>query len=41
LFDSALAQGRAVILLDGLDEVQRDRNRLVNKVEAFARQASA
>ncbi len=41
LFDSAMAQGRAVILLDGLDEVQRDRNRLVNKVEAFAREASA
>jgi formylglycine-generating enzyme required for sulfatase activity/energy-coupling factor transporter ATP-binding protein EcfA2 len=39
LFESALAQGRAVILLDGLDEVQRDRAHLVNKVEAFAREA--
>lgn len=41
LFDSALAQGRAVILLDGLDEVQRDRPYLVNKVEALAREAVA
>ena len=40
LFESALAQGRAVILLDGLDEVQRDRARLANKVQAFARQAA-
>jgi len=40
LFESALAQGRAVILLDGLDEVQRDRERVVNKVEAFAREAA-
>ena len=39
LFESAIAQGRAVILLDGLDEVQRDRAHLVNKVEAFAREA--
>jgi formylglycine-generating enzyme required for sulfatase activity/energy-coupling factor transporter ATP-binding protein EcfA2 len=37
LFDSAIAQGRAVILLDGLDEVQRDRAHMVAKVEAFAR----
>jgi formylglycine-generating enzyme required for sulfatase activity len=37
LFDSAIAQGQAVILLDGLDEVQRDRAHLVAKVEAFAR----
>ncbi len=41
LFESAIAQGRAVILLDGLDEVQRDRARLANKVQAFARQAAA
>jgi predicted NACHT family NTPase len=41
LFDDALATGRAVILLDGLDEVQRDRAHLVNKVEAFARDALA
>lgn len=40
LFESALAQGRAVILLDGLDEVQRDRERVVNKVEIFAREAA-
>jgi formylglycine-generating enzyme required for sulfatase activity/energy-coupling factor transporter ATP-binding protein EcfA2 len=40
LFDMALAQGRAVILLDGLDEVQRDRPHLVNKVQAFARKAA-
>jgi len=38
LFDSAIAQGRAVILLDGLDEVQRDRQRLVHKVEVFAQE---
>ncbi len=41
LFNDALATGRAVILLDGLDEVQRDRAHLVNRVEAFARDALA
>lgn len=41
LFDHAITTGAAVILLDGLDEVQRDRNHLVNKVEAFAREAIA
>jgi formylglycine-generating enzyme required for sulfatase activity/energy-coupling factor transporter ATP-binding protein EcfA2 len=40
LFDSAIAQGRAVILLDGLDEVQRDREHVVDKVEVFAREAA-
>jgi formylglycine-generating enzyme required for sulfatase activity/energy-coupling factor transporter ATP-binding protein EcfA2 len=39
LFDEAIRQGRAVILLDGLDEVQRDRANLVQKVEAFAHEA--
>ena len=39
LFDAAIRQGRAVILLDGLDEVQRDRASLVQKVEAFAHEA--
>ncbi len=41
LFDSAIVQGKAVILLDGLDEVQSDRAYVVNKVEAFAREAAA
>ena len=41
LFDRALAQGQAVILLDGLDEVQAQRGLLVNKVEAFAADATA
>ncbi len=36
LFESALSQGQAVILLDGLDEVQEGRAYLVNKVENFA-----
>ncbi len=40
LFDKAIEQGRAVILLDGLDEVQRDRPHLVDKVEAFSREAA-
>jgi formylglycine-generating enzyme required for sulfatase activity/energy-coupling factor transporter ATP-binding protein EcfA2 len=39
LFDEAIQQGHAVILLDGLDEVQRDRANLVQKVEAFAHEA--
>jgi formylglycine-generating enzyme required for sulfatase activity/energy-coupling factor transporter ATP-binding protein EcfA2 len=41
LFDRAIAQGQAVILLDGLDEVQSDRPRLVHKVQAFAAEAAA
>jgi len=41
LFDSAIAQGQAVLLLDGLDEVQRERAHLVDKVEVFAREAAA
>ena len=41
LFDQEIGKGRAIILLDGLDEVQRDRVRLVNKVEAFARETAA
>jgi formylglycine-generating enzyme required for sulfatase activity/energy-coupling factor transporter ATP-binding protein EcfA2 len=40
LFDHALASGAAVILLDGLDEVQRNRPNLVAKVEAFAHEAT-
>ncbi len=39
LFDEAIQQGRAVILLDGLDEVQRGRSNLVQKVEAFVHEA--
>lgn len=39
LFDDALATGTAVILLDGLDEVQQDRSRLVACVETFAQEA--
>jgi len=41
LFNAALADGQAVVLLDGLDEVQADRQRLVEKVEAFAGEAAA
>ncbi len=42
LFDDALSQGNAVVLLDGLDEVQhKNRPYLVSKIEAFAREASA
>jgi formylglycine-generating enzyme required for sulfatase activity len=43
LFDSAIQQGQAVILLDGLDEVQSERIRpvLVERVEAFAAEALA
>jgi predicted NACHT family NTPase len=40
LFDHALASGAAVILLDGLDEVQRDRPNLVAKVETFAHETT-
>jgi formylglycine-generating enzyme required for sulfatase activity/energy-coupling factor transporter ATP-binding protein EcfA2 len=39
LFDDAIATGTAVILLDGLDEVQRDRPHLAARVEAFAQEA--
>jgi formylglycine-generating enzyme required for sulfatase activity/energy-coupling factor transporter ATP-binding protein EcfA2 len=39
LFEHAIKTGAAVILLDGLDEVQRDRPQLVTRVEAFAREA--
>ncbi len=41
LFDRALQQGQAVILLDGLDEIQKDRKHVAEKVEAFAREAVA
>lgn len=40
LFNKAIEQGQAVILLDGLDEVQRDRPHLVDKVEAFSREGA-
>jgi len=36
LFKEAIDHGKAVILLDGLDEVQNSRAALVQKVEAFA-----
>jgi formylglycine-generating enzyme required for sulfatase activity len=36
LFKEAIEHGKAVILLDGLDEVQNNRAALVQKVEAFA-----
>lgn len=36
LFNSAIQQGRAIILLDGLDEVQKDRPWIVNKIEMLA-----
>jgi formylglycine-generating enzyme required for sulfatase activity/energy-coupling factor transporter ATP-binding protein EcfA2 len=39
LFEDALAKGKAVVLLDGLDEVQSERAALVEKVEAFAKEA--
>ena len=39
LFREALVTGKAVILLDGLDEVQSNRAALVEKVEAFAHEA--
>ena len=41
LFDEAIQNGQAVILLDGLDEVQANRAHLVHKVEAFAADAEA
>lgn len=39
LFKEALSNGKAIILLDGLDEVQSNRAALVEKVEAFTREA--
>lgn len=41
LFESAIQNGQAVILLDGLDEVQDGRSHLVHKIEAFAGEAAA
>jgi formylglycine-generating enzyme required for sulfatase activity/energy-coupling factor transporter ATP-binding protein EcfA2 len=41
LFDVALEKGQVVVLLDGLDEVQTNRSRLVHKVEAFAAEVIA
>lgn len=38
LFDHAIGNGRAVILLDGLDEVQAQRGDLVRRVEDFVRE---
>ena len=39
LFDAAIEHGQALILLDGLDEVQDRRGYLNSKVEAFAAEA--
>ncbi len=39
LFKEAIEHGKAIILLDGLDEVQSNRAALVQKVEAFANDA--
>jgi formylglycine-generating enzyme required for sulfatase activity/energy-coupling factor transporter ATP-binding protein EcfA2 len=36
LFTTAIQKGQAVVLLDGLDEVQANRHHLVHKVETFA-----
>ena len=36
LFDYAISQGQAIVLLDGLDEVHSGRAAVVNKVEDFA-----
>ena len=42
LFDAALAQGQALVLLDGLDEIQSDlRGQLVHRVETFSAEAAA
>jgi len=41
LFEAALRTGRALVLLDGLDEVQEGRAHMVHKVEAFAADALA
>jgi len=40
LFDQAIREGKTVILLDGLDEVQSDRAALVHNVETFAGDAT-
>ena len=39
LFEEAISAGKAIILLDGLDEVQSERAALVQRVEAFASEA--
>jgi formylglycine-generating enzyme required for sulfatase activity len=36
LFNSAIQQGRAIVLLDGLDEVQKDRPWIINKIEMLS-----
>jgi formylglycine-generating enzyme required for sulfatase activity/energy-coupling factor transporter ATP-binding protein EcfA2 len=41
LFESAILNGQAVILLDGLDEIQKDRSHLVQKIEIFAGEAAS
>ncbi len=41
LFAAALEKGQAVVLLDGLDEVQDGRSHLVHKIETFAGEAVA
>ncbi|NTU82599.1 MAG: NACHT domain-containing protein, partial [Chloroflexales bacterium] len=41
LFARALATGRALLLLDGLDEVREARRPIVHSLEAFARQWDA
>jgi formylglycine-generating enzyme required for sulfatase activity len=41
LFDSALSSGQAVVLLDGLDEVQINRAHLIHKIETFASEIAA
>jgi predicted NACHT family NTPase len=38
LFEHAIERGRALVLLDGLDEVQTDRGALVKRVEDFVRE---
>jgi formylglycine-generating enzyme required for sulfatase activity/energy-coupling factor transporter ATP-binding protein EcfA2 len=40
LIEQAIERGKAVILLDGLDEVQSERSALVQKVEDFAAEAT-
>jgi len=36
LFDDAVSKGQALIMLDGLDEILRDRSVLVKKIDDFA-----
>lgn len=38
LFEHAIERGRALVLLDGLDEVQTDRGALVKRTEDFVRE---